>query len=138
MRRMRTRQFFLAALLGAAAAAGCSGFIDPPGPIPTGTWGGEQGNLVVYADSATLDMPCAAGRIQQPVVATDAGELFADGFFAHMAGPIGIGGLQWQPARYSGVRHGDDLELTIELDGQPGIGPLKLRRGVEGRFPRCL
>lgn len=126
----------LAALLVAAVA--CNGFVDPAGPIPTGTWGGPQGNLTVFADSAVLDMPCAAGRIQQPVVATDSGELYADGFFAPMAGPIGIGGLQWQPARYIGVRHDDNLQLTIQRSDEVTIGPLKLHRGVVGQFPRCL
>ena len=121
------------------------------GPVPTGTWGGPQGNLLVYADSATLDLPCAAGRIPTPLVADSAGRFDVAGFYAVQAGPISIDGAHWQTARYTGQRTDDHIQMTITVtfQSQPDplhepvvtdmvIGPLKFRRGLVEQFPRCV
>jgi hypothetical protein len=126
----------IAGLLAAVAAACTLGAIA--GPIPTGTWGGKQGNLVVYADSATLDLPCAAGRIPRPLVADSAGRFDLDGFWAPMVGPLSINGPLWQPARFTGLRTDDHIEMTVKLATGSSIGPLVFERGVVGQFPRCV
>ncbi len=129
----------LAAIATCATLAGCGAdAVLGPGPLPGGTWGGTQGNLVVYADSATLDLPCAAGRIPAPL-ATDAdGRFDLAGQWAVQAGPVFPGGPNWQSARFSGQRAGDLLRISVQVNGGATLGPLEFRRGVVGEFARCL
>ncbi len=130
----------LAAIATCATLAGChsADAVLGPGPVPSGTWGGPNGNLVVYADSATLDLPCAAGRIPS-ALGTDAdGRFDSTGQWAPMAGPIGIGGFNWQSARFSGSRAGNLLTVNVRLGSGATVGPLEFKRGVMGTFPRCL
>ncbi len=130
----------LAAIATCATLAGCASAdaVLGPGPLPSGTWGGPNGNLVVYADSATLDLPCAAGRIAG-ALATDAdGHFDVAGLWAPMAGPVFPGGPNWQSARFSGSRAGNLLTLNVQLASGATVGPLEFKRGVTGSFPRCL
>ncbi len=130
----------LAALATCATLAGCAAAdaVLGPGPLPSGPWGGVQGNLVIYADSATFDLPCAAARIPSPL-ATDAdGRFDASGQWAVQAGPVFPGGPNWQSARFSGQRAGDLLRISVQVNGGATVGPLEFRRGVVGSFPRCL
>lgn len=106
------------------------------GPVPTGIWGGTQGNLTVYADSATLDLPCAAGRIQGNMVAIGDGTFSQTGFYASLVGPLPSGGPNWQTALYDGYRANDTLRLTIIVGGTT-IGPVAFHRGTTGSFARC-
>ncbi len=139
------------ALAGSLIAAACAvGAIA--GPIPPGTWGGKQGTLVIYADSATLDLPCAGGRIPTPLVADSTGKFDVAGSYAVQVGPVKLGGPDWQPARFAGLRTDDRIQMTIEVQsvapsqnpvGSPTaasmtIGPLTFERGVVVSFPRCL
>ncbi len=134
----------LAAIATCATLAGCSS--DPvrgPGPLPGGTWGGSQGNLAVYADSATFDLPCAAARIPSPIVTDADGRFDLSGQWAVQAGPVFPGDVNWQSARFTGQRSGDLLEITVHIDSGVTlsivvIGPLTFRRGVVGDFARCL
>ena len=131
----------VAAVLGGIvqlALSVCACAADIAGPVPAGSWGGTQATLTVFGDSATLELPCAAGRIQGPLVAAADGSFDLPGFWAPMAGPIGIGGANWQPARYTGRRNGDGLDLTIQLSSGSTVGPLQLKRGVVGQFPKCV
>ena len=116
----------------------CSGVAAIAGPLSAGVWGGQQGNLTVYADSATLDMPCAAGRLQSPLVAANDGTFDVNGLYAVQAGPMRVGGPDWQSARYHGTRDDEQLTLTITLSSAGTIGPLQFRRGTTGQFARCL
>ncbi len=138
----------LAALVAVMAAACALDFVA--GPIPAGTWGGKQGNLAVYADSATLDLPCAAGRIPQPLTADSAGRFDLQGFWAPTAGPVSINGPLWEPARFTGLRTDNHIEMTVTVHPPAGndplhapsvtdfvVGPLVFERGVVGQFPRC-
>ncbi len=140
----------LAGLLLAATAACAIGAIA--GPVPPGSWGGKQGTLLVFTDSATLDLPCAAGRIPAPLVADSAGRFDVAGFYAVQVGPVKLGGAGWHPARFTGLRTDDRIRMTIEVAtsspsenpvGSPTvapmtIGPLTFERGVVVPFPRCL
>ena len=120
------------------AATACSAAAAPAGPLPAGVWGSAQGNFTVYADSATLDMPCAAGRIPSPIVTNSNGSFDIEGFFAPQVGPVSIDGPAWQPARFVAKRNGDELTLMIVRASADSIGPLKLHRGTPGQFARCL
>ena len=120
------------------AAAACAGAAALAGPLPAGVWGSAQGNFTVYADSATLDMPCAAGRILSPIITDSNGAFDIAGFYAPQVGPVSINGPAWQPARFVAKRSGDELSLTIVRAGGDSIGSLKFHRGTPGQFPRCL
>lgn len=115
-------------------ACGAAGQIE--GPIPTGVWGGSQGNLTVYADSATLDLPCAAGRIQGSLVALGNGGFSQSGFYASLVGPLPSSGPNWQPANFDGTRANDSLTITVLVNGS-SVGPIGLHRGTTGSFARC-
>lgn len=128
----RRRMLVLCAATACAAAAALAG------PLPVGVWGSAQGNFTVYADSATLDMPCAAGRIPSPIVADSNGAFDLAGFYAPQVGPVSIDGPDWQPARFVARRSGDALTLTVVRASGGTIGPLKFYRGTLGQFARCL
>ncbi len=130
------RQSLWIAVLASATACSAAGYIA--GPLPTGIWGGAQGNLTVYADSATLDLACAAGRIQAALNANATGTFDVSGFYAPVVGPVQVGGPSWQPAQYHGSRTDDVLTLTITTGNNVTIGPLQFHRGTTGNFPRCL
>ncbi len=123
------------AMLVSVAACG-AGMIA--GPLPEGVWGGPQGNLDVYADSATLDLPCAAGRIPDALVAGSDGTFDLPGFYAVEVGPVAPDGPSWQPARFRGSRAGDEITLTIVRFDSLTVGPVRLHHGTVGTFPRCL
>jgi len=129
---------FLVLLAVAAALAACSATIVGPGPVPSGTWGGSQGNLVIYADSAALDLPCAAGRIPAPLATDASGAFDVSGLWAPQVGPVRVDGPDWRSARFTGRRTGDLLQVNVQLAGGVTVGPLAFRRGVVGQFPRCL
>ena len=126
----------LAVLLPFVAVACAASLIT--GPVARGVWGGPQGNLTVYADSATLDLPCAAGRITQPVVAGTDGTFDLAGQYAVQAGPVRPGGPAWQPAHFRGSHTDGDITLTIVLSDTVSVGPLTFHEGTVGTFPRCL
>ena len=129
----------LSAVLGTALSlAACHAESLTEGPLPLGAWGGLQGTLTIYADSATVDLPCAAGRIPAQLAPAEDGSFEVAGFYAVQAGPIGINGLVWRPALYSGRRDGDRIELWITLADTTRVGPFVFEHGVVKMFPRCL
>ncbi len=128
----------LPAILAAACLSACIRTITGPGPVPAGTWGGPQGNLTVFADSATLDLPCAAGRIRAPLVTAADGTFDVPGLWAPQVGPVRIPDSQWQSARYTGRRDGDVLQMNVQVAGGATIGPLSFARDVVGHFARCV
>ena len=130
----RMRFFSVTVLVVALACA--AGAIA--GPVSEGVWGGMQGNLTVYADSATLDLPCAVGRIQQALVAGGDGAFDVPGLYAPQVGPVQPGGPLWQPARYQGSHTDGDITLVIVLSDTVRVGPLTFHQGTVGTFPRCL
>ena len=125
-------------IVALCAATAWSAAAALAGPLPTGVWGSAQGNFTVYADSATLDMPCAAGRIPSPIVTDSNGAFDIAGFFAPQVGPVSIDGPAWVPARFVAKRNGDELTLTIVRAGADNIGSLKFHHGTPGQFARCL
>jgi hypothetical protein len=129
------KRFILVAMCVSACSASATAVA---GPLPLGVWGGSQGNLTVFADSATLDLPCAGGRIQGALVTASDGTFDLAGLYAIEAGPVSSSGPNWQPARYRGSRVGDDLSMTIVFSNGSLGGPLAFHRGTTGQFARCL
>ncbi len=108
------------------------------GPLPLGPWGGLQGTLMLYPDSATLDLPCAVGRIPAGLMPSADGSFDLAGSYAIQAGPVSIDGPAWRSASYAGWRHGDRIQLYISVPDAARIGPFTFERGVVRMFPRCL
>jgi hypothetical protein len=94
--------------------------------------------MTVFADSATLDLPCAIGRIPDAIVADADGTFDLPGEYAIQAGPIGVNGAMWQPARFGGNRTDDVVTMTIVVSDSTSVGPLKFHRDTVGSFARCL
>jgi hypothetical protein len=134
-REMAARRRWSLAILVVTLACAASAIA---GPVSQGVWGGPEGNLTVYADSATLDLPCAAGLIKQAVVAGSDGTFDVPGLYAPQVGPVQAGGPLWQPARFQGSHTGGDITLTIVLSDSVNFGPLTFHQGTVGTFPRCL
>jgi hypothetical protein len=132
-RMARLRLLGVTTLLAAACAASAV-----VGPVSPGVWGGPDGNLTVYADSATLDLACAAGLIRQALATDSSGSFDLSGFYAPQAGPVQAGGPTWQPARFRGAHTDGDITLTIILSDTVTVGPLTFHQGTVGVFPRCL
>lgn len=131
-------RWVVTALATVLALAGCRNTASFTEPVPVGSWGGLQGTLVIYTDSATLDLPCAAGRIPGGLAPGDDGSFQVAGAYAIQAGPVSKDGPVWRPALYSGRRDGDRIELNITMADSIRIGPFSFERGVVKMFPRCL
>lgn len=124
-----------AAVVVAWSAAACGSHATAPTDDPlSGRWGGPQASLVADDQGARVELACAEGRIEGPIVVEE--------------GRFGGSG-PWQPgplpsirphfAHFSGLVLGQRLELTIVVapDGRTH-GPLELVRDREPTFPRCL
>jgi len=123
-------------VLVAALAAGCrcTSHATAPatGPL-AGSWGGGQASLVVDEDGARVELPCADGRIDGPIV-LDEGRF--DGSGPWWPGPVPP--VEPLSARYDGRVVGSMLELTIfRVPEGPSYGPFVLIRDREPTFPRC-
>ena len=125
-------------ILAGAWAASCA---TPAavGPV-TGAWGAEHVGLLLRPDGGTLEYDCAAGRIDEPLVALGDGRFTASG--SHMPG---IGGpervdqpRQSFPATYRGSVRGDRMTLSVRVANGQLLGPYELRRGAPPRLLRCL
>jgi hypothetical protein len=119
-----------------ALAAGCSSHATAPAPTSGrlgGEWGGPEASLVVDEEGARIELPCADGRIDGPIVLHD------DRFEA--TGPWWPGPVppnESLRARYAGRVVGSRLDLVIVAEPDDRIlGPLALVRDREPSFPRC-
>lgn len=121
-------------LVAVLAATGCASHATAPvtGPL-TGSWGGSQASLVVDEEGARVEVPCADGRIDGPIV-LDEGRF--DGSGPWWPGPVPPG--EPLSASYEGNVVGSVLELTIlPMPEGPPRGPFVLVRDREPTFPRC-
>lgn len=128
-------------LLAALVAAGCSNPTTVAGPLSPGPWGGEHITLLVREDGASAELDCAAGQVNERLVADEEGRVTAVGTFTPgTGGPV----HEDRPpptytARYEGVLEGGTLTLRIVVpDLDQVVGPFTLRHGEEGRLLRCL
>lgn len=121
-----------------AAGCGCTSPATAPATAPAtgplaGSWGGGQASLVVDEDGARVELTCADGRIDGPIV-LDEGRF--DGSGPWWPGPVPPG--EPLSARYEGTVVGSVLELTIfRVPEGPSYGPFVLIRDREPTFPRC-
>ena len=119
-----------------ALAAGCSSHVTAPAPTfgpLSGEWGGSEASLVVDEEGARVELPCADGRIDGPIILDD-GRFEATGPW--WPGPVPLN--ESLRARYAGRVVGGRLDLVIVAEPDDRIlGPLTLVRDREPSFPRC-
>jgi len=122
----------LAFLLAAACAASRVG-LDT---VPVGTWGGDDGGLVVRADSAHAHIGCTLGDVAGPIPLDDEGRFDVAGEWNVDAFPVDRGIRH--PARLSGRTDGRTLSLAVRLsDTGQALGPVLLTFGREPRMQNC-
>jgi len=129
-------RLFLWILPVGALAAGCSSHATAPAPTSgrlAGEWGGSEASLIVDEEGARIELPCADGRIDGPIVLHD-GRFEATGPW--WPGPVPPN--ESLRARYAGRVVGSRLDLVIVPEPDDRIlGPLTLVRDREPSFPRC-
>ena len=127
-------------VLLALAAAGCA-TPQGAGRSLAGQWGGHHVGLDVGATGGQVAYDCAAGTIDQPLVAAADGRFGAAGTHTPgHGGPDRIGDVpRSYPARYSGRVSGETMTLLVDVAGLGSrLGPFTLTRGAPANLLRCL
>jgi len=110
--------------------------------IVTGPWGGEHIQLLASEMNAIIELDCAHGEMDGPIIPIDQqGRFSVEGTFTREhGGPVILGEEpDIHPALYTGIIQGDLMELMITLtDSGQEIGIFELVRGQEARLFKCL
>ena len=108
-------------------------------PVLQGVWGGDQAGLTISRDGGSVQIFCAFGAIDQPVVADASGRFNVAGTFTPMSGAAPIGGLPRYPASYSGTTDGHTMTLNITVPNlRLNAGPFTLVHGVPSSLTPCM
>ena len=128
--RRRLALFVLVAI-GACAAPRVG-----PETVPTGTWGGDDGGLIVTADGAHAHIGCTLGDVTGAIALDAEGRFDVEGQWNVEAFPVNRGILH--PARLSGRTDGATLSLAVRLsDTGQSLGPVVLTHGQEPHMQNC-
>lgn len=124
------------ALLVLVAMAACAEPRVLPETVPTGTWGGDDGGLIVTAEGAHAHIGCTLGDVSGTIALDAEGRFDIEGQWNVDAFPINRGIVH--PARIFGRTDGATLSLAVRLtDTQRDLGPVLLTRGREPRMQNC-
>jgi hypothetical protein len=124
------------ALLVLVAMGACAAPRVGPDTVPTGTWGGDDGGLIVTADGAHAHIGCTLGDVTGAIALDADGRFDVEGQWNVDAFPVNRGILH--PARLSGRTDGAALILAVRLsDTGQALGPVSLTRGREPRMQNC-
>lgn len=104
-----------------------------------GVWGGKSALLNIEEKGAGLDLACAHGSIEQPIVLDSAHAFDLAGTYEQESfGPTRADEDKKQPARYTGSVDGKTMTLTIKLtQTKETIGPLILSFGKMVMLQKC-
>jgi hypothetical protein len=107
----------------------------------SGSWGGTQVAMDIEGGVATLHFPCAAGRIDEPIVLDASGAFDVPGTLRRLRGVRHID-RENQPepmaVRYSGKVTGGQLALTLHFpDANAENEHYTLKRGEAAHVPAC-
>ncbi|HEX8492255.1 MAG TPA: hypothetical protein VF658_05400 [Pyrinomonadaceae bacterium] len=104
-----------------------------------GVWGGKSALLNVQENGAGLDLTCAHGSIEQPIVLDSNRSFELEGTYEQESfGPTRADEDKKQAARYTGSIEGQTMKLTIKLtQTKETIGPLILTFGKMTMLQKC-
>lgn len=126
-------------MLCAAALHACAGS-DDDRPIPlSGYWGGDGASLALGEAGGWLDLDCAWGTIDAPLLLDDFGRFDLTGRYVQGPGPPPSGGVAvqaYRSARYEGWLRDERLTLRVTVEDEPTAGPFYLDRDELPSFGR--
>lgn len=103
-------------------------------PLPKGSWGNDSAGLRVTGSGATLDLNCAGGSVDRPILLDKASSFDVEGIY--ISGRAGPSAGERHPARFSGTVRGNTLALTVtRTDTGEVVGNWELTFGVEFSDP---
>jgi hypothetical protein len=123
--------------------------VSSGGPAPlvppplSGQWAGDRMILTLDANGGRIEMDCASGSLQGPIIPGGDGKFQTQGSFSqHRAGPDLVeqpAGAKNAPAptRYSGELQDDVLKLSVLAPGSSTPQVFNLRRGARVKLLRC-
>lgn len=111
----------------------------PPITDLRGTWGGEHVSLTITDVGSSLEFDCASGAIPGPFTVDAQGRFSLSGTYTPgTGGPEPIDPPPAQDATYSGRVSGQDMTLTVDVEGDlPGFS-YELRQGEPPQLLLCL
>jgi len=130
---MLRRLLLCLVVLGAVA---CEASRVVPDTVPNGTWGGDDGGLIVTAEGAHAHIGCTVGDVTGPIALDAEGRFDLEVQWNVDAFPVDRGIRH--PARLSGRTDGHTLTLAVRLsDTGQTFGPVVLTLGQEPRMQNC-
>lgn len=113
-------------------------FLAAGGRVPEGAWGGRDASLQVGATGAEVELNCAHGAIEEPLVLDESGAFRARGYWVREGGPTLPDPEDRRPAVYSGSLEGPTLTLRVSVeDPKREQGPFTLVLGEPARLNKC-
>jgi len=106
-----------------------------------GAWGGDQIELNVAEQGASVEFPCAHGTIEGSLSPDETGRFGVDGlYFQEQGGPVSDkDAAPPVKARYEGQVEGVTMSLTVfNLETQEKIGAYSLTFGAAAKLTKCL
>jgi hypothetical protein len=127
-------------LMTAITCSSTSSITSQGGTLALGTWGGEEGALIVGDTAAHLHVGCTFGDIHGRIVLDAAGHFEGDGSYLLRAYPIAVGPTM--PAHFSLQLNGNTLTALATVDDTVGKttvvrGPVTLTLGVAPKMANC-
>ncbi len=130
-----TPRWLIAGLVGLAACSDGGAFFRP-GPLATGTWGGDNAGLIASDTSAHVHIGCTLGNVHQAIVIDPGGRFDVPGVYNVTAYPVYR--RPDHPARFTGWTDGRMMSLTVTLtDTAVTLGPVQLVFGRDPQMGPC-
>ena len=110
--------------------------------VPAGKWGGRGARLELTTKGGTIELDCAHGTFDAPLVLDAQGAFDVKGSLVREGpGPVFEGSsAKGQPVRYKGRLDGETLSLTIVTDDAAAreLGSVKATLGGAAKLTKCL
>ena len=115
---------------------GCAAFDQGPLAL-VGPWGGPHIGLLLEGGLGTVQLDCAAGSIDQPIIS--GGPFSVTGTYRPgQAGPVRVGQVfTAKRATYSGTASKTDIVMTVTVEDGEVLGPFALKPGAPAQIQPC-